>query len=79
MRGSLLFLTFKVLFSVISISLTMNESNNSGGIATLAPMKQTLLLISANLTFRDSIENNSVKNFGYFGEISNFVAKTIKI
>lgn len=37
----------RLFFSVISISLTMNESKNSRGIATLAPMKHILLLISA--------------------------------
>ena len=34
-------------FSVVSVSLTIYDSKNSRGIATLAPMKQTLLLISA--------------------------------
>lgn len=37
----------RLFFSVISVSLTIYDSKNSRGIATLAPMKQTLLLISA--------------------------------
>ena len=37
----------RLFFSVISVSLTIYDSKNSRGIATLGPMKQTLLLISA--------------------------------